>query len=100
MKAAAANRYLFSFNTVPNQELEKLLPALGDAAGKSVYMFGADYVWPQKMFRAPKRWVTGMGGTVAGKEFTPWGVKDFRADHPQDPPIRARRCCSSPCRVG
>ncbi len=55
-EGGGCDRYLFSFNTVPNQELEKLLPALGDAAGKSVYMFGADYVWPQKMFARRKRW--------------------------------------------
>jgi urea transport system substrate-binding protein len=76
-EGGGCDRYLFSFNTVPNQELEKLLPALSEAAGKSVYMFGADYVWPQKMFAAADALVKGMGGTVAGTEFTPWGVKDF-----------------------
>jgi urea transport system substrate-binding protein len=76
-EGGGCDRYLFSFNTVPNQELEKLLPALAEAAGKSVYMFGADYVWPQKMFVAADALVKGMGGTVVGTEFTPWGVKDF-----------------------
>ena len=76
-EGGGCDRYLFSFNTVPNQELEKLLPALEKAAGKSFYMFGADYVWPQKMFAAAEALVSGMGGTAAGKEFTPFGVKDF-----------------------
>src|SRR4029079_14412808 len=70
-------RYLFSFNTVPNQELEKLLPAMKDKAGSSFYMFGADYVWPQKMFEAAAGIVKGLDGTVAGTEFTPVGGKDF-----------------------
>jgi branched-chain amino acid transport system substrate-binding protein/urea transport system substrate-binding protein len=76
-EGGGCDRYLFSFNTVPNQELEKLLPAMKARAGDSFYMFGADYVWPQKMFEAAKGIISGFGGTVAGTEFTPWGVKDF-----------------------
>ncbi|MCP5368864.1 MAG: substrate-binding protein [Hyphomicrobiales bacterium] len=76
-EGGACDRYLFSFNTVPNQELEKLLPAMQERAGTSYYMFGADYVWPQKMFEAAEKIVDGMGGKTVGKEFTPWGVKEF-----------------------
>jgi urea transport system substrate-binding protein len=76
-EGGGCDRYLFSFNTVPNQELEQLIPALKENAGDSFYMFGADYVWPQKMFEAAETIVTGLGGKSAGKEFTPWGVKDF-----------------------
>jgi len=76
-EGGGCDRYLFSFNTVPNQELEKLVPALKESAGSSFYMFGADYVWPQKMFEAAAGIVKGLDGTVAGTEFTPFGVKDF-----------------------
>jgi branched-chain amino acid transport system substrate-binding protein/urea transport system substrate-binding protein len=77
-EAGACSRYIFSFNTVPNQELAKLLPYMHETFGGSTYMFGADYVWPQKMFEAAERIVTQeVGGSVAGKEFTPWGVKEF-----------------------
>lgn len=76
-EGGACDRYLFSFNTVPNQELAKLLPHLQETVGGSTYMFGADYVWPQKMFEAAKTLAEGQGGSVAGVEFTPWGVKEF-----------------------
>lgn len=76
-EGGACDRYIFCFNTVPNQELEKLLPAMKERAGNSFYMFGADYVWPQKMFETAEAIVKTQGGTVAGKEFTPWGVKEF-----------------------
>ncbi len=76
-EGGACGRYLFSFNTVPNQELEKLVPALMARFGKRFYMFGADYVWPQKMFAHAEELVAGLGGEVAGVEFTPWGVKEF-----------------------
>jgi len=76
-EGGGCDRYLFSFNTVPNQELEKLLPVMKNRFGSSFYMFGADYIWPQKMFSTAKTLVEGMGGSVAGTEFTPWGVKEF-----------------------
>ena len=76
-EGGACDRYIFGFNTVPNQELEKLIPALKENAGDSFFMFGADYIWPQKMFETAAGLIEGLGGSVAGTEFTPWGVKDF-----------------------
>lgn len=76
-EGGGCDRYLFCFNTVPNQELEKLLPKMKEVGGDSFYFFGADYIWPQKMFETGEKIVAAAGGTVAGKEFTPWGVKDF-----------------------
>ncbi len=77
-EGGACSRYIFSFNTVPNQELAKLLPYMHETFGGSTYMFGADYVWPQQMFEAAKGIIgQQIGGSVAGVEFTPWGVKEF-----------------------
>lgn len=68
---------VFSFNTVPNQELEQLIPAMAIRAGKQFYLFGTDYVWPQKMFERAEQEIDKIGGSIVGKTFTPWGVKDF-----------------------
>jgi branched-chain amino acid transport system substrate-binding protein/urea transport system substrate-binding protein len=76
-EGGGCDRYLFCFNTVPNQELEKLLPELKKRAGDSFYMFGADYVWPQKMFEQAEALVKKLGGKVVGKEFVPFGTKEF-----------------------
>lgn len=76
-EGGACGKYIFCFNTVPNQELAKLVPFLADAVGRSFYMFGADYVWPQKMFETAERLISAAGGQSVGKEFTPWGVKEF-----------------------
>ena len=76
-EGGACDRYIFSFNTVPNQELAKLLPHMNAAAGSSYYMFGADYVWPQNMFETAQGLIAGLGGETKGVEFTPWGVKEF-----------------------
>lgn len=76
-EGGACNRYLFSFNTTPNQELGKLLPYLEQQKKGSYYLFGADYIWPQAMFEKAEQLIDGFNGQVAGKEFTPWGVTDF-----------------------
>lgn len=72
------DRYLFSFNTVPNQDTAPLIPYLKEiGAGDSYYMFGADYVWPRNMFKAANEMITQIGGQSVGEEYTPFGVKDF-----------------------
>ena len=76
-EGGACSRYIFCFNTVPNQELAKLLPYMNEHAGQSYYMFGADYIWPQRMFQSADGIVEALGGESKGIEFTPWGVKEF-----------------------
>ncbi len=72
------DRYLFSFNTVPNQDTAPLIPYLKDQGiGNSYYMFGADYVWPRNMFKAAGEMIKQVGGQALGEEYTPFGVKDF-----------------------
>ncbi|MEO6269337.1 MAG: substrate-binding protein [Lautropia sp.] len=76
-EGGACDRYVFCFNTVPNQELERLLPELTQRVGNSFYMLGADYVWPQKMFEQAEALIARAGGKVAGKEFVPFGTKEY-----------------------
>ncbi|MFQ5784801.1 MAG: substrate-binding protein [Alphaproteobacteria bacterium] len=71
-------RYLFFFNTVPNQDTAPLIPYLkGEGIGTSYYMFGANYVWPRNMFKAAKDMIGQIGGATLAEEYTPFGVKDF-----------------------
>lgn len=76
-EGGACGRYMFCFNTVPNQDLAKLLPFLKDKIGNSYYMFGADYIWPQSMFKVADGIIAGQQGEVKGTEFTPFGTKEF-----------------------
>ncbi|GLQ06641.1 substrate-binding protein [Sneathiella chinensis] len=72
------DRYLFSFNTVPNQDTAPLIPYLKEiGAGSRYYMFGADYVWPRNMFKAANSMIDTIGGETIAEEYTPFGVKDF-----------------------
>ncbi len=69
---------LFYFNSVPNQVAGPLVNYLLDTAQGSVFMLGADYVWPARMFDSCAEIVADRGGTVAGRRFIPLaGLSDY-----------------------
>jgi urea transport system substrate-binding protein len=71
------SRYIFSFSTVPNQELAQLLPYMNRTFGNSYFLLGADRAWPHKMFEAAEPIIRKLGGRVVGKEFTTGTETDF-----------------------
>lgn len=71
--------YIACYSALPAHYVDPLVPYLMETVGKRVYLFGADYVWPQKMNIAIRAAVASNGGEVVGEEYTPFGVKDFAA---------------------
>ena len=71
------SRYVFSFSTVPNQELAPLLPYMTRTFGKTYFLLGADRLWPHKMFEVTEPLIKKLGGRVVGKEFTTGTETDF-----------------------
>jgi branched-chain amino acid transport system substrate-binding protein/urea transport system substrate-binding protein len=71
------SRYMFSFSTVPNQELAELLPYMNRTAGNTYFMLGADHAWPHNMFAAAEPMIGEVGGQVVGKEYTTGKETDF-----------------------
>ncbi len=71
------SRYVFSFSTVPNQELAQLLPYMTRTFGKTYFMLGADRAWPHSMFEAAEPMIRKLGGRVVGTEYTEGKEKDF-----------------------
>ena len=69
--------YTFCFGPVPNQVLAKLVSHLTETVGKSFYMFGADYVWPQNIFKIAEPLIRLHRGQALGKEFTPFGAMGY-----------------------
>ena len=65
------NRFLFYFNTVPNQYAAPLLRYMSRHVGKNFYLLGADYVWPRVMFKFSRKVIADSGGRVAGEQFVP-----------------------------
>jgi len=76
-EGGACSRYIFSFSSVPNQELAQLLPYMNKNFGNTYFMLGANHAWPQKMFEYAQPLILSMGGHVLGKEFTTGNEKDF-----------------------
>jgi ABC-type branched-subunit amino acid transport system substrate-binding protein len=58
------SRYMFSFNTVPNQELDSLLPYMTKTFGADYFLLGADRDWPHRMFDAAEPLIAKLGGKV------------------------------------
>lgn len=71
------NRYMFALSSVPNQELESLLPYMTQTVGKEYFLLGADRAWPHRMFDAAEPVIARTGGKVVGKQYTLGDAKDF-----------------------
>jgi urea transport system substrate-binding protein len=69
--------YVFSFSTVPNQELAQLLPYMTRTFGNTYFLLGADRAWPHSMFDAAEPMIGKAGGRVVGKEYTSGAETDF-----------------------
>jgi urea transport system substrate-binding protein len=71
------SRYVFSFSTVPNQELGQLLPYMTKTFGKTYFLLGADRVWPHRMFDIARPLIERLGAKVVGTQYTLGTEKDF-----------------------
>ncbi|MDB5631895.1 MAG: Branched-chain amino acid transport system substrate-binding protein/urea transport system, partial [Tardiphaga sp.] len=71
------SRYVFSFSTVPNQELGQLLPYMNQTFGNTYFLLGADRVWPHQMFGIAQPLIEKLGGKVVGTQYTLGTEKDF-----------------------
>ena len=67
------------YSALPQQWIDPLVPYAMETLGKSFYLIGSDYVWPQKMHAAFRARAEADGGKVVGEEYTPWGAKDYAA---------------------
>lgn len=76
-EGGACSRYVFSFGSVPNQELGRLLPYMHETFGASFFLLGADRIWPHKMFQVAEPLISRLGGQVVGKEYTLGTETDF-----------------------
>jgi urea transport system substrate-binding protein len=83
-------RYVFSFSTVPNQELAQLLPYMNQTFGNTYFLLGADRPWPHKMFEAAEPIIARLGGKVVGTEYTLGNETDF-CHEGKGPAVRAER---------
>ena len=78
-EGGVCSRYITSYSALPAHWVNPFIPFLKENYGNSFYLFGSDYVWPQKMNEAVRKVAGEIGGKVVGEEYTPFAVKDFTA---------------------
>ncbi|MBR1224393.1 substrate-binding protein [Bradyrhizobium sp. AUGA SZCCT0176] len=71
------SRYVFSFSTVPNQDMGQLLPYMNQTFGNTYFLLGADRVWPHQMFDIAKPLIEKLGGKIVGTQYTLGTETDF-----------------------
>jgi len=71
------SRYVFSFSTVPNQDMGQLLPYVNQTFGNTYFLLGADRVWPHQMFDIAKPLIEKLGGKIVGTQYTSGTETDF-----------------------
>jgi ABC-type branched-subunit amino acid transport system substrate-binding protein len=70
-------KYFVATGQVPNQQIDPMTKWLTGNVGKSVYILGSDYIWPQRSAVAIKAAFEANGGKVLGADFFPFGTQDF-----------------------
>lgn len=70
-------KYFAATGQVPNQQIDPMTKWLTANVGRSVYILGSDYIWPQRSAVAIKTAFEANGGQVLGTEFFPFGTQDF-----------------------
>jgi len=76
-EGGVCSRYITCYSALPAHWVAPLVPYAIENVGKSFYLLGSDYVWPQKMNAAYKAETEKAGGTIVGEEYGAWGAKDY-----------------------
>lgn len=76
-EGGVCSRYITCYSALPAHWVAPLVPYAIENVGKSFYLLGSDYVWPQKMNAAFTAETGKAGGKIAGEEYGAWGAKDY-----------------------
>lgn len=76
---ANCSRYYVCTGAIPNQQLVELIPYLLENFGKKVYLVGIDEVMTTESwnFIDENKLIEDGGGTIVGRDITPWEVGDW-----------------------
>lgn len=78
-EGGVCSRYITCYSALPDHWVAPLIPYVIANHGSKMFLFGSDYVWPQKMNAAIRATAEANGGTVVAEEYSPWAVKDYTA---------------------
>lgn len=75
-EGSISSRYFFHFAALPNQQIDRMIPAMVARYGRRMFFAGNDYEWPRGSIDAAKRVLTQAGGEVLLEEYHPIGVSE------------------------
>lgn len=78
-EGGVCSRYITCYSALPDHWVAPLIPYVIKNHGSKLYLFGSDYVWPQKMNAAIRSTAEANGGSIVAEEYSPWAVKDYTA---------------------
>jgi diguanylate cyclase (GGDEF)-like protein/PAS domain S-box-containing protein len=73
-EGSISGRYFFHFAALPNQQIDKMIPYMGEHYGLKMFFAGNNYEWPRGSIDAAKRSLKKMGGDIVGEEYLPIGA--------------------------
>nr|WP_305891778.1 EAL domain-containing protein [Methylomonas sp. WSC-6] len=63
------SRYFFHFAALPNQQIDKMIPAMAKRYGLKMYFAGSNYEWPRGSIDAAKQALSRLDGDVVGEDY-------------------------------
>lgn len=75
------SRYFFHFAALPNQQIEKMIPAMAQRYGLKMYFAGSNYEWPRGSIDAAKQALSRLDGDVVGEDYLPLNVGPTEIEH-------------------
>lgn len=70
-EGSISNRYFFHFAALPNQQIDKMIPAMAQRYGLKMYFAGNNYEWPRGSIDAAKQALGRLDGDVVGEDYLP-----------------------------
>ncbi|MBS3965407.1 MAG: EAL domain-containing protein [Methylomonas sp.] len=70
-EGSISSRYFFNFGALPNQQIDKMIPAMAQRHGLKMYFAGSNYEWPRGSIDAAIRALNRLDGDVVGEDYLP-----------------------------
>lgn len=80
-EGSISSRYFFHFASLPNQQIDAMIPFMARRYGLKMYFAGSNYEWPRGSIDAAKRVLQRLDGDVVGEDYFDIGISAEEIDH-------------------
>lgn len=75
------SHHFFNFAALPNQQIDKMIPAMATRYGLKMYFAGSNYEWPRGSIDAAKQALRRLDGDVVGEDYLPINADGAEIEH-------------------